>query len=263
MKMNGEHSRPAPGRRGRLVPCLLAFGGGLAFAASLFAEAGDPAARGARVSITRQDDGSYVIGLVTFHPQTRAVRFPAEVNMTEGPLEFAIVHQSGKVHESLLTTRARPMHINIALKLLRFRADSEGAAGAGGEGHADAASPATSRFAIAVEWKREDGGEGKSALLDWIANPAMAESPPPDAPWIYGGSFIHEGVFQAESSGDIAALFTADSALFNYAGEGRLDDDHWSAVIERVPAVGTEVVVTIRPDEREPEPEASAPGRSQ
>ena len=35
---------------------------------------------------------------------TRTIRFPAVINMREGLLEFVIVHDKGKVHESLLRT---------------------------------------------------------------------------------------------------------------------------------------------------------------
>ena len=45
--------------------------------------------------------------------------------MKEGALEYAIVHQNGKIHEAILITKARPFHVNIALKILGYQESKE------------------------------------------------------------------------------------------------------------------------------------------
>lgn len=211
----------------------------------------DPALAPNALSVRELSGGKFAVGLVTFDQKTRELSFPAEVNMTEGALEYAIVHEDGKIHESLLSTEARPLHINIALKLLRyqssFRLRQSGERAWKPEGDSRDAAAATARFEMFVRWQRDDGATTEVALREWINGPEVADHRSSPSPWIYGGSFIHEGIFQAESSGDIAALFTADSALFNYAGKGRLDDEVWTPNLERTPAVGTIVAVTIKP----------------
>ena len=54
-------------------------------------------------------------------------------------------------------------------------------------------------------------------------------------------------MFQAESSGDIVAIFTSSSSLFNYPGTGHMDDEIWIPTPDRIPPVGTKVTVTITP----------------
>ena len=67
------------------------------------------------------DADRFKIGDVELNKQTRAIRFPAAINMREGLLEFVIVHDKGKVHESLLRTAINATHLNLALKLLYYK----------------------------------------------------------------------------------------------------------------------------------------------
>ena len=60
-------------------------------------------------------NGKFEVGIVTFHQKSREINFPAEVNMKEGALEYAVVHHNGKIHEAILITKARPFHVHIAL----------------------------------------------------------------------------------------------------------------------------------------------------
>ncbi|MCX6873404.1 MAG: hypothetical protein NTW21_06295 [Verrucomicrobia bacterium] len=74
----------------------------------------------AKPAIERIDDTHFRIGAVTFDHQTREIRFPAAVNMTEGNLEYAIVKSTGKVHESLLVSTISATHLNLAFALLNY-----------------------------------------------------------------------------------------------------------------------------------------------
>ena len=70
-------------------------------------------------------DGNYSLGLIKFNENTRRISFPGEVNQIEGVLEFALVHENGKLHESLLATKASALNLNVALKLLHFKESPE------------------------------------------------------------------------------------------------------------------------------------------
>ena len=70
-------------------------------------------------------DGKYRLGLLSFDENTRRISFPGEVNLDDGLLEFAIVNEKGKIHESLLITQASPINLNIVLKLLRYQTSPE------------------------------------------------------------------------------------------------------------------------------------------
>ena len=103
---------------------ILIFTGTIATVA-MAQESPPAAAEPAKPSVTKLDGTRYQIGAVTFDEKTREIRFPARVNMTEGLLEYLIVHQNGKVHEALLSTEISPTHLNLALTLLRYRPSRE------------------------------------------------------------------------------------------------------------------------------------------
>ncbi|MEP4076505.1 YdjY domain-containing protein [Haloferula sp.] len=203
-------------------------------------------------AITRLDDGNMKIGEITFDPKTRAIRFPAEVNMTEGLLEFVVVHRDGKVHESLLLTEISATNLNIAIKLLNYKASRElylrlEEDGSLSSEFEDATTDEKegSRIQIGLEWQ-QDGETKSSTLNDWISH-ASTETPMSSEPWVYGGSFVVDGKFVAEGSGDIIAIFLSNAAIINYSGKDNQDDEVWLPHAKRVPKVGTPVTVVLSP----------------
>lgn len=203
-------------------------------------------------SVEKLDDGTYRIGTIAFDPKTREIRFPAVVNMNEGLLEFAIVHQNGKIHESLLHTDISALQLNVALKLLRYTPSEELYLLPNDRGGLSDKFPEVpeevrdgSRINIFVEW--EDAGKTrKVAINEWIQH-AVKGSVMPSGPWVYGGSQVHEGKFAAELTGDVAAIFITNSALINYPGDDNRDDTVWLVYPKRVPEFGTNVTVIIAP----------------
>ncbi|MEM1084181.1 MAG: YdjY domain-containing protein [Verrucomicrobiota bacterium] len=203
-------------------------------------------------SITRLDDGRMKIGEITFDPKSREVRFPAEINMNEGLLEFLVVHRNGKIHESLLSTGISATNLNVAIKLLHYqpspelymKLDEDGSLGS--EFHeATEEQKKHSRMSVSVEWQ-QDGETKTTSLNDWISH-ATTEKPMPSEPWVYGGSFVAYGKFVAESSGDIIAIFLSNAALINFSGKDNHSDEVWFPHANRVPEVGTPVTVIINP----------------
>lgn len=210
-------------------------------------------------AVTRLEDGTLRIGTITLDPKTRSIRFPTVVNMTEGLLEFAVVHTNGKIHESLLSTDISATQLNVAIKLLRYKAsrelyhklDPDGSLGNTFESATDEERKG-SRMRIGVEW--QEGGKTKAAdISDWISH-ATTEKPMPGEAWVYGGSFLAEGRFVAEGSGDIVAIFLSNAAMINYSGEDNQNDDVWLPHATRVPEVGTPVTVVLSPYESRKQP---------
>lgn len=198
-------------------------------------------------------DGRYEVGLVTFDRKSREISFPASVNMQDGPLEYAIVHENGKIHESILITKTRPFHINIALKLLNFQESKELFPILDDDFRPTGKFPEVpekvrnaARAEILLRWKSEDGKDHEATLNDWVTYTVTGQSLPP-LPWVYGGSYFHENSFQAEASGDIVALFVNNASLFNWPGKDNNLDDVWLPSTKRIPAVGTPVTVTLKP----------------
>jgi hypothetical protein len=227
----------------------------VSLAAAQTPEAKDPTpAEPVKPSVRKIDETRYQIGEVVFDQKTREIRFPCKVNMTEGLLEYVIVHLNGKVHESLLVTETSPTHLNLAFTLLKYSPSPElyplpNATG-GTSGDFPEVSPETkaaARITLEVEWT-EEGKVRRMPLNDWIQH-SVKLTAMPAGPWVYGGSVFHEGQYVPEITGDIAAIFIAPSAIIHYPGDDRGDDTIWTPYPKRIPAFETKVTVIIAPYE--------------
>lgn len=210
----------------------------------------------AKPSVKKLDETRYQVGQVTFDRKTREIRFPAKVNMTEGLLEFLVVHEKGKLHESLFSTTTSPTDINLAFTLLDYKTSKElyplpnetgGTSNKFPE--VPAAIKAAARVNISAEWK-EDGKIRKLTANEMIQHEVKVTAMPP-GPWVYGGSDFNEGKFVAETSGDVIAIFLSMAALVNYPGEDNGDDTVWIPFPKRVPEIGTDVTLIITPEQKE------------
>ena len=210
-----------------------------------------PAAR-PEASVKKLADGTMQIGDIIFDPKTRQVRVPCTVNMNEGLLEFAVVHENGKIHESLLITKASALHINIAMKLLRYVASEELYAIEKERGVLSDQFPEVeekvrkaARVSLSIEWQHQ-GKAKKVPISDWIMH-TRTTKPMSTEPWVYGGSMMYEGHFVAEQNGDIAAIFVSRGSLFLYPGKDNSNDEMWLANTKRIPPQGTSVFFLIEP----------------
>ena len=211
-----------------------------------------PAPEPAKPSVKQLDETRFQIGEVTFDKKTREIRFPTKVNMTEGQLEFLVVHENGKVHESLLSTTISPTHLNLAFTLLRYPPSRElysVSENDDGKPQDTTNIPAEvksgARIAIDVEWT-EDGKKRRNPVNEWIQH-AIREVAMPAGPWVYGGSSFGNGKYFPETSGDVVAIFLSNAAIINYPGTDRDNDDVWMPFPKRVPAEATDVTVIISP----------------
>ena len=203
-------------------------------------------------SVKKLDSTRYQVGEVIFDQKSREIRFPSKVNMTEGLLEFLIVHQNGKVHESLLSTEISPTHLNLAFTLLNYTASKElyplpNETGGISDHYPEvpAEIKAAARVTIEVEWS-DNGKSHRLPVNEWIQH-AVKSTTMAAGPWVYGGSDFYEGKFNAETSGEIAAIFLSMQALINYPGDDHIDDTVWMAFPKRVPPERTNVTVIIAP----------------
>lgn len=192
-----------------------------------------------------------------FDQITRSITFPATINMDEGMLEYTLVTEAGKVHESLLTTKAHPIDLNLAILLLRFQPaqnffraellppDKKPAPGA-----KPSALTESNSFDIMVSWKDKDGKAQTAFVEEWIRNDAKKENAK-RAPWAYTGSEFDKstGTFAAQMNGSIIALFADSLALVNNPREGSDSDEIW-LVGENIPPLKSEVLVTLKPHQK-------------
>ena len=194
-------------------------------------------------------DHTYRLGQIIIDAAEKTVSLPVEVNMREGVLEYVLVGMKGKVHESLLVTKANPMELAVALKLCRFQdglgdlldpmlppEERQGPAGKAKRG---------SEVSLSVDWQAVDGSKGSSPVHAWITD-IKNNKPSPEGLWHYTGSRIIEGHFLAESEGSFIALYLDPNALFNSALSGNDDDERWGTLTEQIPPLGTKATLTIR-----------------
>ncbi len=203
-------------------------------------------------SVIKLDDTRFQIGEVILDRKSREIRFPTKVNMSEGLIEYLIVLQQGKAHESLLITAISPTHLNLAFTLLRYAPSRELFSLIDETGHPtgmypDVSTPvkAAARIAVDVEWS-DNGTIRRIPVNEWFRNTAK-DTVMAAGPWLYTGSGFSENKFIPELTGDIAAIMTDSNAVINYPGSDNQDNVIWYAFPKRVPPVGTTVTLIIAP----------------
>jgi len=209
-----------------------------------------------KTEIRKINDTTYRIGDISIDKKKRSISFEATAEITEALVEYAIVAPEGKIHEALFVTKARPLHLNIAFKLLGFKENKslyrhfvDDLPTAEYQTASDEAKQ-LSYFTINIGWIDKVTRQKRSCNINELIRNAQTEKTIPleKEQWSYGGSFIHQGAFVAELNNDLIAIFTDRGAVANYSGKGREDDTLWHPVTEKMPAFGTKVTITITPE---------------
>jgi hypothetical protein len=219
--------------------CLLLAG------VAIFAQEPAPTATGPAASFSTNlplkeiSPGRFQLGRVLLNKEARSVSFPAVVNLKESPVEYFLVADYGKIHESVLRSAVQPFHVNLALLLL-------GAKGAGTNALPEDPKLALpgDKVTIEVRWKT-DKGEKTARAEDLVFN-RRTQSPMARGSWVYTGSVIFEATFLAQQEGSIVSLMTDPVALVNNPQPGREDDENWRPNPKALPDVETPVDVTIQ-----------------
>lgn len=201
----------------------------------------------AEVSVKKVGETLYRIGAIEFDARTRQIRFPATVNMNEGgPLEYILVHEKGKVHESIFTTTVSPLSLQVAMKLLRYKAGQ-------GDVFNHFLTPEALEKEGGTEAERGDsliftfqaeGAEKAVPVYEFVIDGESGEAMTPGA-WIYTGSVVEGGTFMAEAEGSLVAIYLDHLALFNMTREGAEIDERWGARHSAIPEIGTKGIFTI------------------
>ncbi len=179
--------------------------------------------------------------------QKRTVTFPAAINMREGMLEYLIVAETGKTHESLLSTKIEPYDIQVAMLLLGIapaaKAGSEPPGQLNKEYLKTAPDLKGAKVSLFIEWP---GHRVRAEELIWNL---QQNAPMTDGPWTYNGSELYGGKFLAQVDGSVAALVRDSAALVNNPRPGNDDDQIWQVYSKATPPVGTAVDVIMELEE--------------
>lgn len=183
--------------------------------------------------------GQFAIGLVTLDQNAPHIRFPATVNLHEETVEYVVVHKTGKTHESIFRTDARPQDIHVAMLLLNARPVMTNQFGTDGK-----APPRGDEVQLEVAWTNLFSRQ-EMPVEDLVQNKETGQTRARGA-WIYNGSNFSEGMFTAQRDGSIVSIHIDPDALINNPQAGRENDDLYRPHAGRLPPLGTRVVLTIR-----------------
>ena len=164
------------------------------------------------------------IGKVALHKVNRTISFPATFAERDRPIEYALVHSKGKVHEALLQTGATIQDLHVATLLINAVGQKP---------------------KIELLWARH-GGQRRVLLADLVTVKEKPAGFLSEGHWHYNGSQFKHGTFTALREGSIIALMNDPSALINHPKAGSLQrDDVFFAHREKLPPVGVQVSVIL------------------
>ncbi len=199
------------------------------------------------------------IGEVTLNKKTRTITFPGSINMDHGEMEYLLVQEGGKTHESLLVTKVEPFQIHVAMLLLGVKVPAQPAEAPPPDAidaHylKTAPKPKGGSVLIFVRWT-EDGKTVAVHAEDMMFDDAV-KKPMTRGPWVYNGSMLSRGVFLAQQDRSIASLVIDPSALINNERPDSDNDQVWSIATEKTPRAGTpvEISIQLQPDAQDAGP---------
>ncbi len=196
----------------------------------------------------------YDLDGIKINAETREVRIPTQVCLKKAPIEFMLTTDTGKTHETVLTTTISPTAIQVAMLLVNYQPATEGLLAKVPQEERPKIwkeeppkIKGANRVKIAVEWKV--GAETKkSPLSQWVQNADVRKAPPDLDTWIFNGSYIDERGFIAQHEGSIIGVWLDRGAIFNSPAEGNWRDDLWISLPANIPDEGTPVTLIITPE---------------
>lgn len=184
------------------------------------------------------ETGRVRVGEVEIDPVARRIQFPAEINMQEGLLEYAIVADRGKLHESLLSTDVDPLHVQVALTLLGLKGRPDKRL------EPNPAEPEGEKLRIEVEWSGPDGKVIRKRIEQMITD-QRSGSAMGDMQWVFTGSRIIDGVLMVLQERSVVAIYRDALAMIENPLPEAIDDTIWFVRTSEVPPIGTPVKVMM------------------
>lgn len=195
---------------------------------------------------------AYSLGSIQIDAAKREIRFPCTLLHQQIPIEYILVHETGKDHETILTTAVTPLDLQVALLLANYTPGSTGLFAKLPKDEPlpfmeqEPKTPGAHRALISAEWEI-DGKKHSSPLSQWFQNSELRVPPADLDAWIFNGSKIDNRGFVAEGEGSLIAVYADPNALFNSPAAGNHRDDLWISLPKNVPPEGTAVTLVITP----------------
>jgi hypothetical protein len=188
-----------------------------------------------RKTVVVDTDGSNPIriGLLTVDREKRTITLPATLNMRSGVIEYVMVHETGKTHESLLKTAVSARDLHLALLVL---------------GTEPVAMSAHAGIAIRLSW--QTNGPLKTVALEQV----MSVAPQPEEDgvelstggWIFNGSQFTNRGYQAELEGSHISLMADPAATLNIYASTREPETTYRPRAEVLPPLNMPITMTLQ-----------------
>jgi hypothetical protein len=177
------------------------------------------------------------------------ISFTGMVNQRQGLIEYLVVNEKGKVHESLFSTKVLPHDIHLALLLIGLKDPGSNSKEPVPPSAIDAAYLQSAPklkgpdVHLTVKWT-DAGKETEIPAEDWVFN-LDTKQPMSNGPWTYNGSRVENGVFLADQEFSIVAVITDPTALVNNTRKGYDNEDIWQCREASIPPINTPVEIGI------------------
>lgn len=191
-------------------------------------------------------------------PVNKELVMVSEVVLREGGLELFACLKDTKEHEAIVAIDTKAFMLHAGLLALGaeaghpviFRPEYQKATG--------------TPIDVLLEWKDPETGETRHAKAqDWILNIETGKAM--DSNWVFGGSSFWEDELNNQQyylaeDGDLICVANFHSAMLDVPIESSQANDNlmFDAYTERIPPLGTEVWVTLKPVFEDAESEDSA-----
>ena len=191
--------------------------------------------------IVKAGDGLYRFGDVLIDRGSKEMSFPGTSNQVSGLVEYGLVHDSGKIHESLFRTTASPRIIHASLLLLKLK-PAEGFFENFWAEKPKKIDYSANLVRVTVSW--ELNGTKHEESLEQMSLNQKDDQPIEGNSFVFTGSRIIEGTFLAETGGSVLAVYGDEDAIINSADHDSDNDDVWYGNKAKMPPL--ECPVTIR-----------------
>ena len=186
------------------------------------------------------DEFIYRFGGITIDQKKRMLEFNATCNQRNGLIEYALVHESGKTHESLFRTKVRPQVLHACFLLLKHPQELRFFENLWSD------NPQILNFdrsIIKTEVIWDQNGTKTSKSLEELSLNTKNNKILKEGVFIFTGSKKIEGTYLAEVSGSMVAVYADEESIINSSHHDSNNDDVWIANKKEMPESEAPVVV--------------------
>ena len=183
--------------------------------------------------VKKLEDGLYDFDGVIIDQKNRKVKFPMICNQESGLIEYAIVHENGKIHESLFRTTIRPQILHASLLLSKAKA-FENYFTNQNDSNFTVRDLSKHILEIEVTWDA-NGSSFSRNIRDFYFNQNDINNKPEAKIFLFTGSRMIEKTFMAEHTGSIIGVYMDPDAIINSIESNSDNDELWLAKKSTMP----------------------------